>query len=213
MVMALFPIYKEAHCRDRSVRSFVARESRKHDFFHVLYALTYIFKRVRLPLFILKKAFRFTREHYIHLALFYYLKDTDDVGLAEIFFLDNDDVDKINRENEKDYAELNRAYRLSSVYSGKEKDDREVDNLSTDFATTKKKLAWAKQSLKETTTLECFAFRIMKINERLYKRVSELYRILRDSLYKRDKAFLLKEENSSPDLDLSMIVQMVIDGF
>lgn len=192
-------------------------ETLRLSVFYIIYALARMFNFTHLYAagFAVKLCYLYVKKVYIDLALYYYFRDPDDVGLFECFILDDKALDLVahgisdrSEKLSKQSFIINLARSDTTLAEQKKDDDR--SNVS--ITTNEKKRIIAEKAIEMNEVLTYFSKRIDKVNRRLYRRVNWLYRTLYCSVYKRDRTFFAKEHIVLEKPDLDTIIRMATEG-
>lgn len=210
-------IFNDISTKDKELADFVYKRNRAFFKFSMLYRLSGLFKRCRLiPAWVLLRMYRFIRRFFTNVAVFYYIKDSDDVGLAEIFLMDESDADELDELSKSRQSKLGKVSFQLNMYGGescKEKYKKDQDDINVGLSTREKKIIWAQKAVEENNVLTCFAFRILKQNEVFFNKLNRLYRLLRCSLFLRAPKSLKRADKLRMKIDVEKIAQMVNGGF
>lgn len=208
-------IYEQLHSRDIHVYTYITRETTRERYFHALYILAKIFRKSALltPKWFLRKLYIFITNFYRNLTIYYYLKDSDDVGMYESFLLNNEELDFIANISVEREGRLDKdAVKLQMLNPNKKRARQEGTNINVRLTTLHKKKFVAEKVARMNESIFHFRMRIHKLNPDFFKKLSWLYRIIYCSVYLRDREFLRHDEFLSPP-NVELISRVVSEEF
>lgn len=190
-------LYDLERLRNPEVVSYITRERNRLHVFELLYPVMRLFHhRGRIaPRWLLLKLYVFVKNLYRHVSVYYYFKDTDDVGLFECFILDNAELDQINDISDLRVERLNReSHRLSLYGHDYQTEQRDRDHINMRLTTIHKKTIIAERAVAMNTAIFYFSQRVFKLNPDLYTKLDWAYRMLRASVHLRVPRFFEDEQ-------------------
>lgn len=183
--------------------------------FNVTAFLATLFRRFRLfiPTFLVIRMYVFVKRFYRDLALYYYFRDRDDVGLFECFVLNAQELDQVEELTLRQERILKREQYYHDMHDGKN-DEAAQENLDINMrvTTTHKKKVIAEKTVRTNTVLLYFSKRIEKINPKLYHKVETLYRTLRCSVFLRKPRFFENEDKHIRKANVDALARLSMRG-